>query len=643
MLDAAIYFTRRLVGRSRQTSGTLLSALLLCTTAAARAQQPVWAGYGGNAQHTALSANAAQALQTIHWQTSIDLTNPTGTIYIHYGSPMITAKNTVIATVRTTGSNTFEIEAFGGYSGEVKWTLPTDYTTPPSGWVPSCGATLSPSNSVYVPAAGGTLLQVSNVDSTRPYTKRLAFYGLKQYNAATSTYNSNVYVDTPVTCDKNGNLYFGFQVAGTNPAGLQGGLARIGANGVGTWVSAAAASGDSTMTKVANNCTPAISNDGSLVYVAVNNSVGSFGGGHLLALNSTTLQTVAVVTPADPTTGYGAIVTDDATASPTVGPDDDVYYGVLEDPFPSNGDRGWLLHYDKLLATVKTPGAFGWDDSASVVPATAVPSYTGTSSYLLLTKYNNYADGLGGDGHNRVAILDPEATMTWPPPSSTGTYSYSGTPILVMNEVITVLGVTPDAANASVPGAVREWCINSAAIDPQTKAAVINSEDGSLYRWDFTSNSLSQKVVLTSGVSEAYTPTLIGPDGAAYAVNDSILFSVGASAPDVSKAVSVSRYTLRGGNSRAMRIQTVKLTNISGCLLTGPIYLVLDNLSHNATLTNQSGVTTNAAPLGNPYVTVQTGNMSAGASVTLTLTFQEAPLSSTINYTTRVLSGPGTP
>ncbi len=36
-----------------------------------------------------------------------------------------------------------------------------------------------------------------------------------------------------------------------------------------------------------------------------------------------------------------------------------------------------------------------------------VPQYTGTSSYLLLTKYNNYAGAGTGDGGNRMAILDP--------------------------------------------------------------------------------------------------------------------------------------------------------------------------------------------------------------------------------------------
>jgi hypothetical protein len=208
---------------------------------------------------------------------------------------------------------------------------------------------------------------------------------------------------------------------------------------------------------------------------------------------------------------FEAGLSDDGTASPTIGPDGDVYYGVLEANFPSNHARGWLLHFDSGLTTTKTPGAFGWDDSASIVPARLVPSYTGSSSYLVLTKYNNYSDpGIGGDGQNKVAILDPNATEVDP---------VSG--ILVMKEVLTILGPTPNHGQAGV----REWCINSAAIDEVHKCAVINSEDGHVYRWSFLTNTLSSGLRLAPPTGEAYTPTVIGPDGAVYAINNASLYS----------------------------------------------------------------------------------------------------------------------
>ena len=111
-----------------------------------------------------------------------------------------------------------------------------------------------------------------------------------------------------------------------------------------------------------------------------------------------------------------------------------------------------------------------------MVPSALVPSYKGHSTYLILTKYNNYADGgIGGNGLNKVAVLDPNVSMVDPISGAT-----------VMNEVLTVLGPTE---NTDLPG-VREWCINSAAVDVANKCAVINSEDGHVYRWSFTTNTL---------------------------------------------------------------------------------------------------------------------------------------------------------
>jgi hypothetical protein len=77
------------------------------------------------------------------------------------------------------------------------------------------------------------------------------------------------------------------------------------------------------------------------------------------------------------------------------------------------------------------------------------------------------------------------------------------------------------------PNAVREWCINTAVVDPATKSILANSEDGKLYRWDLTSNTLTESVTLTAGIGEAYTPTIMGADGTVYAINNAILFAVG--------------------------------------------------------------------------------------------------------------------
>ncbi len=478
-----------------------------------------WSGYAHDPQHTAISAQAAQPLHSIHWQTPVDLNPPgggKGSLLIHYGSPIVTAGNTVIVPVKTGATDGFQVEAFNGATGSLLYTLPTDYSLPAHDWVPPYAPALSLGTRLYYAGAGGTLYYRDLIDSATGPTGQVAFYGTALYNNNQAAFNSTVQISTPLTTDRAGNVFFGFRVAGSNPASLVNGIARVTFSGAGSWASAVSLTGDNAANQIALNCAPALSNDQRALYVAVSTDAG-FGTGYLASANAITLAPIAHVALLDPRGAPGTISTD-SSSTPMVGPDGDVYYGVLESPCcSSHNARGWMLHFDSTLTQTKTPGSFGWDDTASVVPSIAVPSYAGTSPYLILTKYNNYINSGTGDGVNKVAILDPFDRMQ---------DAYATTPVTVMREVITVTGVTPNPT-VSFPNAVREWCINTVAIDPQTKSAIINSEDGVIYRWDFTTNTLIDRVRLTGGRGEAYTPTVIGSDGTVYAINDAILFAIG--------------------------------------------------------------------------------------------------------------------
>src|SRR5262249_32842343 len=146
----------------------------------------------------------------------------------------------------------------------------------------------------------------------------------------------------------------------------------------------------------------------------------STGNSYLVGLDPATLAFKIRAALKDPRSGAvnNAQIFDDSSASPMVGPDGDVYYGVLGNPF--NGSRGSMRHFSGALTHAKRPGAFGWDNTASIVPAAMVPAYGGNSSYLIFTKYNNYAGQDGGDGVNRIAVLDPNDTMVEPHASSNG-------------------------------------------------------------------------------------------------------------------------------------------------------------------------------------------------------------------------------
>jgi hypothetical protein len=503
-----------------RSHGFLLVAFLFAVRPAV-AQVVGWPAYGHDPQHSGISGNAAGDLGTIRWQTPVDL-NPQvsggGALLIHYGSPMITAGNTVILPVKTGASGGFRVEARSGTTGQLLWTQATNYQLPPIGtsWIPSYGPTIATGNRLYYPDAGGTVLYRSNLDTSGSVTPNR--FSLPGYVGNEAAFSQNVFVNTPVTADATGNVYFGFQVKDSAAVGgLQSGIARIDPLGNVVTMPAATAAGDVGINKVVQNCAPAVSPDGSTVYVAVSTATPSTssGTGYLVALNSTTLAPINKVALNDVKTGQAAVLPDAGTASPTVGPNGDVYFGVLENPRTSS--RGWLLHFDAGLTQAKTAGAFGWDDTASIVPKAMVPTYHGGSSYLIMTKYNNYA-GLGGDGVNKIAVLDPNDTQTDPRTGAT-----------VMKEILTVAGPTPDPDFiATHPNAVREWCINAAAVDPFTDSVLVNSEDGHLYRWDLSTNTLTQGIDLTVGVGEAYTPTLVGPDGTVYAINDAVLFAVSA-------------------------------------------------------------------------------------------------------------------
>src|SRR5262249_49471143 len=150
---------------------------------------------------------------------------------------------------------------------------------------------------------------------------------------------------------------------------------RVDADGSGAY----AQTGCSGRSTLPLNCAPAISNDGSTIYVAA-------ASHYLLGLDSQTLVTKYIRD-----LGLAGAFNVNATASPTVGPDGDVYFG----------EQGRLYHFSGDLATNKLPGFFGWDYTEAVVPSSLIPSYNGPSSYLLFSKYNDYG------GRNRIALLDP--------------------------------------------------------------------------------------------------------------------------------------------------------------------------------------------------------------------------------------------
>ncbi len=133
---------------------------------------------------------------------------------------------------------------------------------------------------------------------------------------------------------------------------------------------------------------------------------------------------------------------------------------------------------------------------------------------------------------------------------------------------------------------------------------------------------------------DSFTFTVSNGTNASSAATVSLTIAQGA-ASDVTAQITLTRGGFRYVRATGHYLQPVTLAN-NGAALADPVSLVLDGLA-GAALVGASGTTSAAAPSGSPYVTLPTGGLAAGASVTVTLEFTAQPS----GYTLRVLAGPG--
>ena len=204
-------------------------------------------------------------------------------------------------------------------------TIASDYVLPPHNWLPVYQPVLasvrgSNQQRLYYAGAGGTLFYVSNFDNKWPWPRprtRVAFFGLDAFERDKAGFTSTVFVNTPLTADSLGNVFFGFRVQGNAPAPLstnQSGFARIAPDGSATYVLAGVAAGDNAITRDTHNSAPALSNDEQTLYVVV--KAGTTNAyAYLLGLDARTLETKFKVFLKDPRNNRinNATVSDDST------------------------------------------------------------------------------------------------------------------------------------------------------------------------------------------------------------------------------------------------------------------------------------------------------------------------------------------
>ncbi len=113
---------------------------------------------------------------------------------------------------------------------------------------------------------------------------------------------------------------------------------------------------------------------------------------------------------------------------------------------------------------------------------------------------------------------------------------------------------------------------------------------------------------------------------------------------NVSSGITVTRSGLRYVTSSEQQfVQTLTIKNNTSGPISGPINVVIQSLSANATLTNPGG-TTGCTSSGSPYVTVVQSNsaLAPGASATYPMTFRDPTLAG-FTYSTTVTAGAGAP
>ena len=189
-------------------------------------------------------------------------------------------------------------------------------------------------------------------------------YGTSLYNDNQAAFNNTVQISTPLTADRAGNVFFGFTVTGSIPLVWLAESPRLllvapGQRGIAD--RRQFGQSDCSQLRAGAQQRSAYRLCRGFDRRWIRNRLSDFPErGHAVADSPRPVARSA--------RRAGDHLHLASSATPMVGPDGDVYFGVLEAPCcTSHNARGWMLHFDSTLTQTKTPGSFGWDDTASVV------------------------------------------------------------------------------------------------------------------------------------------------------------------------------------------------------------------------------------------------------------------------------------
>ncbi len=463
-----------------------------------------WATVGQNAQHTGISPFRGGPLTNAPFEVTSDSPDTLPDTGDKFGTPLFTKFDTVVVPLFDNATQKFEVRAYSRSSGVEVWTFVSDYVAPPSVDTSSFRQrsavfqpALTPDGKLYIPGAGGAVWLMatpdrfgSGLDRART-ARRVVFYGKDKFHDKPGRYRQTVYINTPLTADANGNVYFGVESNGANPLGIKSSLARVRENGSGARARADVVAGSA----------PALSNDGSFVYVATQTGskayIARFHTGEGMAEAGATLLK-------DPVTHQKMHMFAGYVSLPVVAPDGDVYMVTpARKPSVANTGNGWLMHFSADLKVKGTQAQVMATETPSIVPASMVPAYHGRSTYLVAApRYTTGAENPTGLDTQRLSLFDPAHSL-----------KRTGAEFLLP-------AVQYGVDNQNNPQYTYGFVSSPVTVDPSSGAIYLVNAAEDLMRW-----SVSNVLNITAPVSlgdqfegEGGSPVVIGPDGEVYAV-----------------------------------------------------------------------------------------------------------------------------
>ena len=336
-----------------------------------------------------------------------------GALLTHYGSPVVTTNNTVVIPVKTAPPAAIASRR-DGRTGGAPVVDGHRLRHAAAQLAAALQRAAHAAGRLYAPGAGGKLLVEDDADAASSTLATHVFYGAAAYNANPARFDGSVFINTPVTADAQGNVFFGFLVTGANPAGLVSGIARVAptARHLGRRRGCRRRPFDPEARDELR--AGALERRRHGLHRGQQRAGAGVAEGLPARARQHDARRARRALLIDPNTGTPARVSDDGTASPVVGPDGRVFYGVLERRSPRTTRAAGCCSSMRCSRRASTPGSFGWDDRRRRDPGVDGAVVRRRVDLPARAEVQQLPRRRHGRRANRLAVLDPSATQADP-------------------------------------------------------------------------------------------------------------------------------------------------------------------------------------------------------------------------------------